>query len=198
MCVRVLHHKRVQVHVLQYDGMSVQECLHKCLTVCVWKEMTTGGLAVVSLCSTQGRWSGWQTVLSVTHTNVGYCKMVLLTILALICICVVLMLHFFPCLFPTPSSLVVSYPSSLNLSLLLRSWNYHCLFPSPPYSLLTVIQNPPFSLFLLRLSLSSYLLSAILILCVRCIVTPMCEMHFKDAACWKSLLVSLPNRRSFS
>lgn len=39
--------------------VHVQECLHKCLSVCVWKELKTSGLAIMSSCSKQGRWRDW-------------------------------------------------------------------------------------------------------------------------------------------
>lgn len=36
--------------------MHVQECLHKCLSACVWKELKPSGLAIMSARSKQGRW----------------------------------------------------------------------------------------------------------------------------------------------
>lgn len=56
-CVRVyvcvcVYHKCVA----SADCIHVQECLHKCLSACVWKELRPSGLAITSSRSKQGRW----------------------------------------------------------------------------------------------------------------------------------------------
>ncbi len=66
---------------------------------------------------------------------------------------------------------------------------------SPP----ALYQNPPSShvssspISPLRSPFSYF--NPVILFCVRCIVTPMCEMFF--AACWMLLLILLPNQRSF-
>lgn len=124
---------------------------------------------------TQGRWTSWQTVPSVTHTHRYW---LLVRPLALI-VCV-LMSHSSPLDLSSFSCVLLSF-TTLWFSFIPLLYPWLALVPNP--HLIFFCLSPP--------------ISAILILCVRCIVTPVCEMHFKDAACWKSLLVSLPNQSFF-
>lgn len=131
----------------------------------------------MSSCSTQGRWRGWRThsLLSHTHTQMLATVRWYSSILALICVHVILVSsHSFP--FPPPSSsplrplfllpLLTSPPSPVSSHQSLSFSLYEINIPlfSPPSSPLALVQNPPLSPFLPLLSLSSDLLSAILIL----------------------------------
>lgn len=188
--------------------MHVQERLHKCLSVCVEgaENWWTGNNE-----STQGRWRGWQTHSLLSHTPIRTHKCLATvhwysTILALICV-------LFSCPHTLPS------PSHLSFLLPLRLLSFPIL-TSPPspvsshqsislygiifLSYLVPARSLPKSTLLFffhpLLSLVSDLLSAILILWY-CFVSDvlLCpyEMHFKDAACWRPSLISLPNQRSF-
>ena len=150
------------------------------------------------------------TLLAVTHTqrNADATVRLYSTTQTLIRVHVVLMSSPFP--FSCCSSVPILSPplsvslTAFNLSSRSRLLPSASLLPSlrnhdSPFlsSLLAPIQNPSFSLlssssiFVLRSPFSYF--NPVILSSVRCIVVPMCEMHFKNALCWTSLLISLPN-----
>lgn len=190
--------------------MHVQECLHKCLSACVWKKLKFSGLAIMSSCAKQGRWRGWQACSLLSHTHKEM-PMLLYACTPPHWLWFVYMVFSRP--LTSPSLVPPLSPSSLLLSVSLTAFNLSScsrllpsvsLLPSlrnhdSPFlsSLLAPIQNPSFSLlssssiFVLRSPFSYF--NPVILSSVRCIVAPMCEMHFKNALCWTSLLISLPN-----
>lgn len=146
-----------------------------------------GGLAIMSSCSTQGRWRGWQTHSSLSHTHAhieaGYCTLVLHKTGFDLCTCRFMSSHSTFSL-PQSSPLLPSYNLS-SFSCLLPSvfllLSFAFFFSRLPPPLLS--KNHPFLLLLLLLFPPPISFQLFLIprfwFYVRCIVMPMCEMYFK-------------------
>lgn len=112
---------------MHYDCMRVQERLHKSLSVCVEgaENWWTNNNELLLYTRQMERLTNTLLAVTHTHTNAGYCTLVLLNTGFDLCTCHSRVLT----LLPISSSLVVSSPSSLPLTALNLS-SFSCLLPS--------------------------------------------------------------------